>query len=392
MHYIRFLKPPQITQDAKSPDQYILYAKITVVNDLGESFLWCDIPIEATIRDCNGVTVATQSLIWKCEKRQLEVRLVMSQKQAKKAAYQLPYQLSVWPSTGDFTPYNLAEVLSINRRQTNRPADGAVLRGLSSPFRPVAEPIHPAIYRHFKLDGGTTMSIDEDTGESIARHIWDAGVILSALLEELSQPSNTPPAGLQLLGNLIKDAPSPSVLELGTGCGIVAITFALSVPASRVIATDLEDAAEVASDNLEQADNASYLNLDWSEPLPSRVASENFDLVLVADCTYNPDVVPYLVSTLAKLIEKSPSVLICLAMKVRHASEAVFFDLMKDHGIVQVGKHSERVGNLGDEDESVDIYLFKGAEAAKVSEHASDLAQIKTSFVLGVVDGQTYHG
>ncbi|KFX93929.1 hypothetical protein V490_04603 [Pseudogymnoascus sp. VKM F-3557] len=374
MHYIRFLKPPQITQDAKSPDQYILYAKITVVNDLGESFLWCDIPIEATIRDCNSVTVATQSLIWKCEKRQLEVRLVMSQKQAKKAAYQLPYQLSVWPSTGDFTPYNLAEVLSINRGQTNRPADGAVLRGLSSPFRPVAEPIHPAIYRHFKLDGGTTMSIDEDTGESIARHIWDAGVILSALLEELSQPSNAPPAGLRLLGNLIKDAPSPSVLELGTGCGIVAITFALSVPASRVIATDLEDAAEVASDNLEQADNASYLNLDWSEPLPSRVASENFDLVLVADCTYNPDVVPYLVSTLAKLIEKSPSVLICLAMKVRHASEAVFFDLMKDHGIVQVGKHSERVGNLGDEDESVDIYLFKGAEAAKVSEHASDLA------------------
>ncbi|KFY46944.1 hypothetical protein V495_02155 [Pseudogymnoascus sp. VKM F-4514 (FW-929)] len=374
MHYVRFLKPPQITQDAKSPDQYILYAKITVVNDLGESFLWCDIPVEATIRDCNGVTVATQSLIWKFEKRQLEVRLVMSQKQAKKAAYQLPYQLSVWPSTGDFTPYNLAEVLSINRGQTNRPADGAVLRGLSSPFRPVAEPIHPAIYRHFKLDGGTTMSIDEDTGESIARHIWDAGVILSALLEELSQPSNTPPAGLRLLGNLIKDAPSPSVLELGTGCGIVAITFALSVPASRVIATDLEDAAEVASDNLEQADNASYLNLDWSEPLPSRVASENFDLVLVADCTYNPDVVPYLVSTLAKLIEKSPSVLICLAMKVRHASEAVFFDLMKDQGIVQVGKHSERVGNLGDEDESVDIYLFKGAEAAKVSEHASDLA------------------
>jgi precorrin-6B methylase 2 len=196
----------------------------------------------------------------------------------------------------------------------------------------------------------------------------DAGVILSALLEELSQPSNAPPAGLRLLGNLIKDVPSPSVLELGTGCGIVAITFALSVPSSRVIATDLEDAAEVASDNLEQADNASYLNLDWSEPLPPRVASKNFDLVLVADCTYNPDVVPYLVSTLAKLIEKSPSVLICLAMKVRHASEAVFFDLMKDHGIVQVGKHSERVGNLGDEDESVDIYLFKGAEAAKVSE------------------------
>ncbi|KFY87003.1 hypothetical protein V500_07247 [Pseudogymnoascus sp. VKM F-4518 (FW-2643)] len=374
MHYIRFLKPPQITRDAKVPDHHILYAKITVVNDLGESFLWCDIPIEATIRDSNGVAVATQSLLWKCERRQLEVRLVMSAKQARKESYQPPYRLSVWPSTGDFTPYTLAEVLSINRGQTNRPADGAVLRGLSASFRAKAESIRPVIYRNFTLDGGITMSIDEDTGESIARHIWDAGVILSALLEELSHPSNSPPAALRLLDDLIKNEPSPSVLELGTGCGIVGITFALSVPASRVIATDLEEAAEVASNNLEQATNASYLNLDWSEPLPPRVASESFDLVLVADCTYNPDVVPYLVSTLANLIEKSPSVLICLAMKVRHASEAIFFDLMKDHGIVQVGKHSERVGNLGDEDESVDIYLFKGAEAAKVLKNASNLA------------------
>lgn len=202
----------------------------------------------------------------------------------------------------------------------------------------------------------------------------DAGVILSALIEELSLPSSKPPPALQLLGDLIQNVPSPTVLELGTGCGIVGITFALSVPASRVIATDLAEAAEVASENLEQASNASYLNLDWSEPIPSKVMSETFDLILVADCTYNPDVVPYLVATLGTLIDKSPSVLICLAMKVRHASEAVFFDIMEDHGIVQVGKHSERVGNLGDEDESVDIYLFKGAEAAKVLKHASDLA------------------
>lgn len=171
MHYIRFLKPPQVTQDA-NPDHLILYAKITVVNDLGESFLWCDIPIEATIRDCNGVTVATQSLLWKCERRQLEVKLVMSGKEKTKQRYSHPYQLSVWPSTGDFTPYNLAEVLTINRGQTNRPADGAVLRGLGAKFRTMAEPIRPVICRHFRLDGGITMSIEEATGESIARHIW----------------------------------------------------------------------------------------------------------------------------------------------------------------------------------------------------------------------------
>lgn len=178
MHYIRFLKAPQITRDAKVPGHHILYAKITVVNDLGESFLWCDIPIEATVRDCNNVTVATKSLVWKCEKRQLEVKLVLSGKKERTEKYQPPYQLSVWPSTGDFTPYNLAEVLSINRGQTIRPADGAVLRGLSAKFGITAASIRPVIYRHFELDGGTTMKIDEDTGESIARHIWYVFVYL----------------------------------------------------------------------------------------------------------------------------------------------------------------------------------------------------------------------
>jgi hypothetical protein len=193
----------------------------------------------------------------------------------------------------------------------------------------------------------------------------DAGVILSALLDELNQPSRKPPIALQLLDDLLHRAPPLSVLELGTGCAIVATTFALSVPTARVIATDLQEAAEIANENLIQATNASYLDLDWSEPLPPSVASEIFDLILVADCTYNPDVVPHLVSTLAKLIEISPQVLICLAMKVRHDSEAVFFDLMIDAGIVQVGKYSERVGNLDGEDESVDIYLFRGAAASR---------------------------
>lgn len=185
MHYIRFLKPPQISRDTKVPDHHIIYAKITVVNDLGESFLWCDIPIEATIRDRNGVTVATQSLLWKCEKRQLEVKLVLSGKEARKERYEPPYQLSVWPSTGNFTPYSLAEVLSINRGQTNQPADGAVLRGLSAKFDTATKVITPVIYRPFKLDGGITMTIDEDTGESIARHIWYVSIFL---------PSTMPPA------------------------------------------------------------------------------------------------------------------------------------------------------------------------------------------------------
>lgn len=196
----------------------------------------------------------------------------------------------------------------------------------------------------------------------------DAGVILSALLHEMTQPSVNSPKALPVLGTLLNSASPLSVLELGTGCAIVSTTVAHSVPSARVTATDLPEAAETAKSNLQQVGNASYVDLDWSEPLPQVVASDRFDLVLVADCTYNPDVVPHLVTTLAKLIKITPEVLICLAMKVRHESEAVFFDLMKEKGIVQVDKHSERLGNLDGDDEFVDVYLFKGAGATKAPE------------------------
>ncbi|KAI4217651.1 MAG: hypothetical protein LQ351_000247 [Letrouitia transgressa] len=65
----------------------------------------------------------------------------------------------------------------------------------------------------------------------------------------------------------------------------------------------------------------------------------NVDLVIVSECTYNPDSIPALVNTLRRIMDKNtrgrlPEEVpgIYVATKVRHPSEAVFFDLMAEAG------------------------------------------------------------
>jgi methylase of polypeptide subunit release factors len=83
------------------------------------------------------------------------------------------------------------------------------------------------------------------------------------------------------------------ILELGTGCGIVGISIAQILPDTNVLLTDLPEAQEIVERNIKQTSlvNGSTLRfeeLDWSVDLPLHLQS-HVDLVLAADCTYNPD-------------------------------------------------------------------------------------------------------
>lgn len=68
--------------------------------------------------------------------------------------------------------------------------------------------------------------------------------------------------------------------------------------------------------------------------------------------------VPDLVRTLGRVTEGNAEVTVLLAMKVRHASEIVFFSLMKDAGwgIRESGKVGLPV--LGGEGEEIEIFIF----------------------------------
>ena len=162
----------------------------------------------------------------------------------------------------------------------------------------------------------------------------------------------------------------PSVLELGSGCGIVGLEVAQICCQCDVTLTDLPDTMEILSYNVSKVmgSNPAVGNvitgvLDWDDANPKIVQGHRYDLVIVSDCTYNADSIPALVRTLAAVIDKWPAALIIVSMKVRHDSEAVFFDLMAAAGFV-VAEHSaitmpdQQRADSGRELEVVDIYVF----------------------------------
>jgi predicted nicotinamide N-methyase len=156
------------------------------------------------------------------------------------------------------------------------------------------------------------------------------------------------------------------VLELGAGCGIVGISLATSYPRiSKVLLTDLAEASEIIEKNLSPSmlppptlSRLAHQVLDWAFPLPLNVKGTKWDLVVVADCTYNPDVVPDLVQTLRHLSEGNEDTVVLLAMKVRHESEMVFFDLMDESGFEVREKCKIPLPVLGGEGEEIEIFVF----------------------------------
>jgi len=156
-----------------------------------------------------------------------------------------------------------------------------------------------------------------------------------------------------------------NILELGCGCGMVGIGLAQAIPDCEVLITDLPEAEEIATRNIKEMNPAmsssvSFRPLDWDEPLPPGIQSKTFGVIIVAECTYNTDSIPALIHTLERLLKRSPKAIVCLSTKVRHESESMFHDLVKESGIlVHAGKTGlplprEASGAV----ESVDVYIF----------------------------------
>jgi predicted nicotinamide N-methyase len=157
-----------------------------------------------------------------------------------------------------------------------------------------------------------------------------------------------------------------NIIELGSGCGIVGITLASSYTSCHVVLTDLHEASSICERNIRIANVATSSSLqfevlDWDLPLPPLVSSKIFDLVLVADCTYNPDSSPSLVKSLSKLLQNSPEMLVVVAMKVRHPSEAVFFEYMNAAHFTEKERLDLPVATENSaEEETIQFHVFSG--------------------------------
>ncbi|MCJ1396366.1 hypothetical protein MMC18_009256 [Xylographa bjoerkii] len=353
--YIRFLKVPKIFP-SNAAFTFIVATTVTLTSDLGDEFLAQDVELFAHLA-CNGVIhTPPHRPKWQAGMRALRFEFCVSNKDAAG-----PLRLCISshsPSGPDqLSATRMPELVSARSGSfgvsTAREAPRKVERRLD-----------------INVSGCAELSIWEETGESIARHIWDASLGLVAHLRFLllPQPAPATPSPLRHLLHTPRSTPL-RVLELGAGCGIVGLALAQMRSDSHVMLTDLPEAMNILALNASTARLASgsqveHLPLDWDAERPESVQDKRFELVLVSDCTYNADSLPALVRTLRAVVrDEEEGVLVLVAMKARHESEKVFFGLIAGAGFVQVEYCSVSLpdrlrGVQGRSLDIVEIYAF----------------------------------
>ncbi|KAL1793211.1 hypothetical protein ACET3X_008193 [Alternaria dauci] len=353
MRYIRFLKSPRIVTD-KATSRKQVSCLVTITSDLGDSFLPYDFRLAAELlatADSQENVLLWSTVQWTAGMRSLPI------------TFPLPKSRASWSHlrvrVGGEPKRRHDELAAISESDAR-----GVVSAWSPPFTSDID-APKLVERRFKLLDGPVTAIWEETGESIARHLWDAGITLSCQITALTIPNS------DLAKALLPSTSTPhfNVLELGTGCGMVGIAIARTIPNSKVLLTDLEEAREIVERNIHYAIEASgasldFMELDWDADLPDilQSPSEQLDLVVAADCTYNPDSSPALVNTLTRLAKTSPEVVIAIAMKMRHSSEEVFFELMQDAGFLKTAQMEYPLpGDVEVGEEVVYLHVYKAA-------------------------------
>ncbi|KAF1830004.1 hypothetical protein BDW02DRAFT_602045 [Decorospora gaudefroyi] len=329
MRYVRFLKTPRVVAE-KSTSRNEVCCLVTITSDLGDFFLPYDIELSAELLGCAGpkeYVLVWKTVQWTGGMRSLSIAIPLSKTQQSWAG--LRVRVGAGPKRTHDDYASLSE----------QDARG-VVSAWSATFAPNVE-AQKLVERRFKPPQGPISGIWEETGESIARHLWDAGIALSCHLVELTNKNTE--LSKALLPPVVS---SPlRVLELGTGCGMVGITLAQTIADARVTLTDLPEAREIVQRNIDTASRAKgaslvFQELDWDTEIPLQLQKslKHLALVVAADCTYNPDSSPALVNTLSRLAKMSSGVIIAVAMKMRHSSEEIFFDLMAAAGFQETSK------------------------------------------------------
>jgi hypothetical protein len=150
--------------------------------------------------------------------------------------------------------------------------------------------------RHFSFDDGMTVAnkrvrvheMPNIPGAGTGLNVWDGAVLMVKYLEKNS-------ALLQ----------GKSVLEFGSGCGLVGIAAAL-LGAKRVILSDLPYTMDLMRSNvsrnqLHMMGDVECRFCDWLQP-PVFDDSWNSSVLLIADCVWVEELVPPLLATISSFL------------------------------------------------------------------------------------------
>ncbi|KAK4133674.1 hypothetical protein BT67DRAFT_442591 [Trichocladium antarcticum] len=381
MHYIRLLRPPVVEAGRTHAKLNIV---LTITTDLGDSFLSPQEPVQLSVigayaekkdgKDQLVPITLTQAgnnaTKWRAGMRVLKFDVPLPPRQPIKT-------IQIRPSSPHLT------ALSTNDIFLGK--DGLVLAAYAdlAPRGIGATP--PAVcFRSLRLPvPNQALQVEEDIGESIARHIWDAGIAAVSLIAQICLEST---AELPKLRTILLPGDRPlNIVELGCGVGVLGIGMArvLSLgparAATQILLTDLPEAEERACANIARQVEAgretpvelSFEALDWEDAengcFGEKVQSRAWDLVVLSDCTYNADMLPPLVKTLSALRIHSArqgsdggpvNTEVLLAAKPRHSSERVLFELMSADGWFIQEQAVLSLPVLDGEGQTVEVYLF----------------------------------
>ncbi|KAK5064223.1 hypothetical protein LTR84_000056 [Exophiala bonariae] len=329
VHYIRLLRTPQTATSKKAID---VSAVIAVTTDLGDALYPADVSLHVEVVEANYPhdTLCATSLEWKATSRALKFTVQCPSKYLSRPAL---LHVTTKETTDTLKALHIPQILDV----------WSVEFSLSDKQR-----TEPVVERRLWLGNKSCVRMTEETGDSIARHIWfvnifaskynpadlsrDASLGFLIYFDKAMSQSST--VGTSAISEVMKNTKVRrlKVLELGAGCGIVGVAFAQLVKCDMLL-TDLEDAQEILGSNIRLASLAAgstiqAQNLDWETGLDDS-SNANFDLILVSDCIYNPESSLHLVKTLRQLALRAPHVLILVGFKRRHEADTIFFERMQ---------------------------------------------------------------
>lgn len=174
MHYIRFLKSPRIVSVGR---ERALVAKITVTTDLGESFLAADVGIlvDVVAEDGESLLGPGKEYVWKGREGMRSLEVSLSMQKVRK----VPTVKMVVAAKGEPYVDSFEGVLGINDKMRTVENRGRIVTVRSMEIdvqsgQPTGTGMAERVFSSSIRNGGTEIHIWEETGESIARHIWYA--------------------------------------------------------------------------------------------------------------------------------------------------------------------------------------------------------------------------
>lgn len=166
VYYVRFLKSPRIQKH--KADSISVSALICLTTDLGDSFLADDVDLAVTlVVDRTNTVLQQRTIRWQAGKRELGVSLGPFRPPPSNQAVVLGIGAAGESTSRSSGPHRQADNL------LDRGGVPPVISGWSTPFggsQPaLAEKL---VERRFSLQDQPDLRVWEETGNSIARHIW----------------------------------------------------------------------------------------------------------------------------------------------------------------------------------------------------------------------------